>query len=123
MPINVLAVGCVLLCCTFIVGLMRARKLRERYAIMWFVLGVVLLFLALFPRVLVYLAEATGFELPSNFVFFCAIVVLIGVCLQLSSALGHAEERMRTLTEATALVEERVRELETMLRQKESDDA
>lgn len=123
MPVNVLAVGCVLLCCAFIVGLMRARKLRERYAIMWFVLGLVLLFLALFPRVLVYLAEATGFELPSNFVFFCAIVVLIGVSLQLSSALGHAEERMRTLAEATALVEERVCELEAMLRQKESDDA
>lgn len=107
-----LALAGVLVAFVFIIDLMRRHKLRERYAVAWFALTLIMLVMGLFPAIPGALARWFGFVLPVNFVFFCAIVILLGMVLHLSSALGVTEERLRTAIEAVGLLEQRVRELE-----------
>lgn len=84
--------------------LLRRHRLREKYALIWGALSVAGVVGALFPGILTTAAETLGLQLPSNLLFLLAIVVLLGLTLQLSYELGRTEDRVRTLAEEVALL-------------------
>jgi hypothetical protein len=96
----------------FIVWLLRQRKLREKYAILWIGVGVATLLLAGFPSLLAAVATAVGFAIPSNFLFVVAIVLLLGVCLHLSLEISVVEDETRALAEEAAILRNHLERLE-----------
>lgn len=84
--------------------MMRRHSLREKYALIWFVIAVCALVVALFPALLTWVTDLLGIGLPSNLLFFVASVVLLLLSLQHSYELGRLEERTRTLAEEVALL-------------------
>lgn len=80
------------------------RQLREKYAIMWLLIGLAILILALFPGLLIGLADALNVEVPSNLIFALALVLLVGVALHLSWELSQAEDEVRRVAEEVALL-------------------
>lgn len=95
-----------------VIELLRRGRLRERHAIWWLVAGILALVIGIFPTSLVWLARLLGVEVPTNLVFFVSIAILFLVALQTSAELTRLEEKTRSLAEAVALLELRVRELE-----------
>jgi hypothetical protein len=87
-----------------IVSLLLRRQLREKYATLWIVIGLVILVLAIFPGLLLWLSDALGVEVPSNLIFALALVLLIGVTLHLSWELSLAEDEVRRVAEDVAIV-------------------
>jgi len=91
-----------------IVGLvaemLRRKKLREKYAIWWLVVGIATLILAAFPQLLGYVAQTVGVQLPSNLLFILSILMLLGVCLHLSWEISVVEEETRALAEEVAIL-------------------
>lgn len=87
-----------------VVWLLRQRKLREKYAVLWILVGVVALALAGFPQLLNWAAVVTGFALPSNLLFMLAIFLLMGVCLHLSLEISVVEDETRALAEESAIL-------------------
>lgn len=87
-----------------IITLLMRRHLREKYAVMWLLIGVAMLILALFPDLLGALAGALGVIVPSNLLFALAVALLIGVTLHLSWELSHAEEEIRRVAEEVAIL-------------------
>ncbi|MCU1683669.1 MAG: hypothetical protein JWQ81_4408 [Amycolatopsis sp.] len=102
-----------------VIEMMRRRKLREKYAGLWLVVGIGVVVLAVVPAAAQFMARLTGVETPSNLVFFMAGVVLALVALHLSTEVGRLEEEMRTAVEESALLrcelEDSRRELEARL--------
>ncbi|GAA3399869.1 hypothetical protein GCM10011577_27130 [Pseudarthrobacter polychromogenes] len=102
-----------------IVGLvaemLRRKKLREKYAIWWLVVGVATLVLAAFPQLLVYIARVVGVQLPSNLLFILSILMLLGVCLHLSWEISVVEEETRALAEEVAILRIQVERLTGLL--------
>ncbi|MPY09514.1 DUF2304 domain-containing protein [Arthrobacter bussei] len=96
----------------FIVWLLRQRKLREKYAILWIAVGVATLLLAGFPGLLAAVATAAGFVVPANFLFVVAIVLLLGVCLHLSLEISVVEDETRALAEEAAILRNHLERLE-----------
>lgn len=96
-----------------VVEMLRRGRLRERHTLWWIIAGVLGLIAGVFPGLLDAVADALGVAVPVNLVFFVGIVVLFLVCLQQSSELTRLEERSRTLAEDVALLEARIRQLET----------
>ena len=94
-------------------GLLFSRRLKEKYAAIWIVVGVGVCLLAVFPGVVFWLTSITGVQVPANLLFALAVTVLLAVCLQLSGEVSTLEEETRTLAEEHALLEARVRELES----------
>ncbi|MGO4190900.1 DUF2304 domain-containing protein [Arthrobacter sp. YAF17] len=95
-----------------IVGLvaemLRRKKLREKYAIWWLVVGIATLVLAAFPQLLVAVAQIVGVQLPSNLLFILSILMLLGVCLHLSWEISVVEEETRVLAEEVAILRTQV---------------
>lgn len=88
----------------WIVALLLRRRLREKYAFLWLIVGVVILVLALFPELLTGLAHVLGVEVPSNLIFALAITLLVGVALHLSWELSLAEDEVRRVAEEVAIL-------------------
>ena len=84
--------------------LLRRRQLSEKYAVLWLVVGVLVLVLTVFPGLLTALARATGVVLPVNLLFFVAIVFLVGVALHLSWELSRVANETRNLAEDNAIL-------------------
>ena len=95
----------------FVLLLLRTRRLREKYAAIWIILAIGVCTLAAVPDAAFWLANLAGVQSPINLLFSAAIVVLLGVCIQLSSEVSALEEKTRTLAEELGLLGMHVEEL------------
>lgn len=86
------------------VELLRRRQLREKYAALWLLVGLAVFVLAVFPGFLAWVANTLGFEVPANFLFLVALILLLGVTVHLSWELSRVEEETRSLAEDVALL-------------------
>lgn len=86
------------------VELLRRRQLREKYAALWLLVGLAVLTLALSPGLLAWVAVSLGFEVPANFLFLVALILLLGVTVHLSWELSRVEEETRTLAEDVGIL-------------------
>lgn len=91
-----------------VIEMLRRGRLRERHALWWLVLGVIALFLALFPQVTVFMAHSLGVEVPLNLLLFLGLLVMFLVNMQQASEMTKLEDRTRELAEHVALLEYRV---------------
>lgn len=104
-------IGLALLVLIIIVSLLLRRQLREKYATLWIIIGLVILVLAIFPGLLLGLSRALGVEVPANLIFALALVLLVGVALHLSWELSQAEDEVRRVAEDVAILRAEVEEL------------
>lgn len=95
-----------------VIRLLILRRIREKYAVLWLVLGVIVLVLGIFPGVLEAATDALGVELPVNLLFATALAVLLGVALHLSWELSMSEDETRRLAEDVAILSARLDALE-----------
>lgn len=98
-----------------VVWMLLTRKLREKYAVMWLVIGLAVLVLGLFPQLLLWLTRTLGVQVPTNLLFSLAIVLLLGVALHLSWELSQAESEIRRLAEEVAIARTEIDRLDTRL--------
>lgn len=96
----------------FILFLLRRHQLREKYAVLWLVVGVVILVLVLFPEVLFWATAVAGIQVPTNLLFAATLVLLLGVCLHLAWEMSRSEDRIRRLSEEVALLRAKTQKLE-----------
>lgn len=82
----------------------RNQNMKEKYAALWLIVSAAIIVLVLFPRLLFFLSELIGIETPVNLLFLLAIIMLIGVCLHLTSALSKTGEDVRVLAEEVAIL-------------------
>lgn len=107
----ILAIGVSGVLVGVLVALMRRRRLKEKYAFVWLVVVLGASLFAFFPRAAEWLAGLAGVETPSNLIFILALLVLLGVTLQLSVEASKTEEDMRTLAEQIAFLRHDLDEL------------
>lgn len=86
-----------------VVWMLLARKLREKYAVLWIVIALGVIVLGLFPGLLEGATRLLGVQLPVNLLFSMAILLLLGVALHLSWELSQAEDEIRRVAEEAAL--------------------
>jgi hypothetical protein len=108
--VSVLAAGVILL---IVLELVRRRRLMERYALLWLLAGVVLLGLAAWRGALSFISRAIGIYYPPNALFFVAFAFILLLLLHFSSAVSRLSDQTKVLAQRAALLEERLRRLET----------
>jgi hypothetical protein len=84
--------------------MLRNGKLREKYAILWLLIGGLTIVLALFPNLLEFAADIAGVVVPTNLLFALSILLLVGVSLHVSRELTILEDETRILAEEVSIL-------------------
>jgi len=92
--------------------LIRSRRLRERYALLWLVTGTVLLVLSLWRGGLNTMAGWVGINYPPNGLFAVASLFILLVLLHYATAISRLSDQNTILAQRLALLESRLRDRE-----------
>jgi len=99
-----------------ILYLIRSRKLREQYALLWLALSLVMMVLSLFPQLLDLLADRLGVDYAPSLLYLLGLMSVLCIMLHMTIALSALTRRIIVLTQALALQEQRCDGLEAQLR-------
>lgn len=87
----------------FIVDLVRRRKLKEEYSVLWVLTGVVVLVLAAWLELLETISNAIGAVALSSTIFFFALLFVFLLVLHFSVRISMLERRLTALIQEVAL--------------------
>ncbi|MSO57793.1 MAG: DUF2304 domain-containing protein [Thermoleophilia bacterium] len=115
--VSLAAVAASVLLLLVVLELIRGRRLRERYALLWLTTGLVLLVLSAWRDGLNTIAGWIGVETyPPAILFAVATLFIIAVLLHLTTVISRLADQIVSLTQGHALLELRVKELEGVSR-------
>jgi hypothetical protein len=103
--VQILVVVIALIAVVVVVALVRARRLRERYAVIWLLVAFGMTVLVVARPLLDRLSLALGISSGTTTLFLLAILGILGILLQLSVSLSALEEKVRDVAEAVALAD------------------
>jgi hypothetical protein len=108
--VAILAAAAMLL---IVLELVRRRRLMERYALLWLLSAAVLLGLAAWRGGLKVISQGIGIIYPPNALFVVAFGFVLLLLLHFSSAVSRLSDQTKVLAQRAALLEERLRRLES----------
>jgi hypothetical protein len=86
------------------IELVRTRRLREEYSVLWLATSVIMFILVLRYNWLVALTKLIGATLVTTTLFFGAIVFLVLIAVQFSIKLSKISEQLKNLAQENALL-------------------
>ena len=113
LPVSIAAAIASVILLLVVFELIRSRRLRERYALLWLLTGVVLLVLSLWRGGLNTIASWFGISgYPPAILFAVGILFILLVLLHYSTVISRLSDQSTILAQRLALLEERFRGLE-----------
>jgi len=106
---RILAIAISSLLLLFIFELIRRKKLKEKYAILWLVSASTMLFFAVFKNILDWFTSLLGIHLPVNAVFFFGIIFVVFVNIHFSLIISSLSEQNKIIAQKLALLETEVK--------------
>ncbi len=85
--------------------LVRKKKLKEQYSLMWFLIAAVITVLAVWEPLLGGISSALGISVPSNALFLLALLFLFGLALHFSMLVSRLTDQSQFLAQKLALLE------------------
>ena len=107
---------CLVIGLAAIVNMIRRRRLELKYALSWLIAIVFVLVLDCFPTLLTRISLMLGIWAPVNMIFFLGFCFSLLIIFTLTVTLSRMSERVRKLSQAVALNEEKI---EKLLKEKE----
>ena len=92
---------------------LRRKRIILKYSLLWLFSGVVMLLLAVFPNILDGIAKLVGIASPVNALFAIALFCVIMILMSMTAIVSRLNDQLLHLAQVNALLEKRVRELET----------
>ncbi len=107
----ILAVGASVIALLVILELVRRRRLREEYSLLWLATAVVMLVVSVWRDLLHRLAAAVGIEYPPNLLFLLAALFLLFMQLYLSTVITKLTQENKEIAQQVALLRYEVERL------------
>ncbi len=92
--------------------LLKRGKMSVKYSLLWLGLSLALVLVAACPYLMYVLSVVLSIEMPIHLVFLLMFCYVLLVLLSLSIAISQLAEKCRRLTQANALLEKRIQDLE-----------
>ena len=101
-----IALGAIALALVIVVlELVRRRRLKERFAVVWIAFSVIAALGVLLPAAVEAVARQLGFELPANLVLVAGMAAVVIVAIQLSVEAGRLRDAVERLASRIAILE------------------
>jgi hypothetical protein len=89
----------------FVLELVRRRRLREEYSLVWLISAFVYLLIALFPQFSQWLSRLLGTANTSLAFVFIGLQFVVLLLLQYSIRLSRLTDRVKDLTQLTSILD------------------
>lgn len=106
-----------------IVHLIRKRKLREQYSLLWLLLGIGMLGISLFPNLLETASNLLDVAYAPSLLYFTGLMGVLFILLHLTIAISTLTHKLISITQAAALRQEQVKRLERRIEELENGEA
>jgi hypothetical protein len=107
--IQFVALGVSLGVMAIVFQLIRRRKLREEYALLWFLAGSALIVVSLWPESLDWIARLAGVAYPPNVLLLAAIALGFLLAMHYSVSLSRLADQNKRLAQEVAILQEELR--------------
>lgn len=88
----------------FITSNIKKQKVQIEDSLFWMVLSLLLVVIAVFPKIAFDLSAALGFQAPSNFVIVGVVAILLAKLFSLSTEVSSLRHRLNELAQEEALI-------------------
>lgn len=107
MPLSQKVFALTICCLVFVItiDLVRKRRLREEYSVLWLVTSLLMFVLVLRYQWLVALTGFIGAGLPTTTLFIGAIIFLMLIAVQFSIKISSLTEQVKNLAQENALLQ------------------
>ncbi len=105
---------CLIVGLVIIINMIRKRSLELKYALSWILAIVFVLILVLFPTLQVLLSNLLGIATPVNMIFFLGFCFSLLIIFTLTVIVSRTTDRLRKLAQQMAILEQKVRDLESL---------
>lgn len=106
----------------YIYNNVRKHTLSQDESILWMIGAVIILILAIWPNIVVWLAGVVGIDYPPSLLFLITSAFLVLFLLRNSQELSVLKEKNKELIQNAALLEKRIRDLEKKVDTGEKDE-
>lgn len=108
--VHIIALVAAVVTLSVIIELSRRSQLRNKYTVVWLLVGLVIAVFAIAPGMFNYIAHGVGVKSPPNLLVVVAALFLLMVCVYLSWEAGRQEDKTRVLAEEVALLRNELEE-------------
>jgi hypothetical protein len=88
----------------FVIELVRRRRMKEEYSVLWTLTALTLLVMALWPSLLTFLTTALGAVLASSTLFFTGLIFALLMLLHFSVRISSLERNLTALVQELGLM-------------------
>lgn len=106
----------------FIIIVTQKKKLSFKYTLLWLFFSFIILILAVFPQLVMFMAKMLFIETPTNAIFLVFFLLLIIIIFYISIGFSKLIEKVTVLTQANALLAKKVENLENKIKSKEKGE-
>ena len=103
-----------------VLELVRRRRLREKYALLWILTAIVLLVLSVWRGAVTSIATALGVSYGPTVLFAVGALFVLVVLLHYSTVISALTDRTVTLAQRVSILEQRIEQLERAERDSEN---
>lgn len=96
----------------YIMHVIKKNAIDVKYALVWFVVGFIILIFDIFPGLLEKVTNLFGIELPVNMLFFMGFCLSILIIFMMTVLMSKLMEQVRKLTQEVALLNKKIDEME-----------
>ena len=107
---TVFALVTALLTFFFVLELVRRRRLREEYSWLWLLTAGMMVLLAVWYRLLVFVTHLVGAVTPLNTLLLCAVLFLFAIAVHYSVIISRLTIQVKNLAQELALLSNRLEE-------------
>jgi len=94
----------------FIINLVRKNKLDEKYSILWIIFGIIILIVAIFPNIVIKIAELFNVYYPPSLLLLFAVLIIGAYIVHISMVITKQNKMIVKLTQELAILKERIKE-------------
>lgn len=95
----------------FILNLVKKNKLDEKYSILWIILGIIILFVAIFPNSIITIANWFNVYYPPTLMLLFALMILGAYIIHISIVITKQNKMIVKLTQELGITKEEIRKI------------
>lgn len=92
----------------YIGNLVRVKRLELKYALIWFLVGVLVIIFAANKHWLQSLSNFLGIELPINMLFFAGFIFVLMIIFTQTIVISNLTRRVKRLTQEVGILNKRI---------------